>query len=151
MFLFGAHTWRGESGARYRFKCVLDKSGLPDHGGIYVMVRRRFAFFMEPLYVGKAHSLRSRLLGHEKWGRAYWYYGATERHILLVNEERERQIIEEDLIRGLKPRMNDMMVPRSARDMPTHGELRKKWMDRNWIGLWLGGGRQHGGRHQAAR
>jgi len=145
MLLFGWHVWRGESGARYRFKVTLTKAGLPDTGGIYVMVRRRFVFLMEPLYVGKAHSLRSRLLGHEKWGRAFWYYGATERHVLRIPDERERQIIEEDLIRGLKPRMNDIMIPRSERDLPTHGELRKKWMDRNWTRLWLGGSgqRQH--------
>lgn len=144
MLLFGWHVWRGESGARYRFKVTLTKKGLPEAGGIYVMVRRRFVFLMEPLYVGKAASLRSRLLGHEKWGRAFWYYGATERHVLRIAEERERQIVEEDLVRGLKPRMNDMMIPRSASDLPTHGELRKKWMDRNWMKLWLGGGhRQH--------
>lgn len=148
MLLFGRHTWRGESGAHYRFKVTLTKKGLPEDGGLYVMVRRRFVFLMEPLYVGKAASLRSRLLGHEKWGRAFWYYGATERHVLTVDEERERQIIEEDLIRGLKPRMNDMMIPRSARDMPTHGALRKKWMDRNWMKLWLGG---NGGSRQHAR
>ena len=59
--------------------------------------------------------------------------------MLLVDTERERQIIEEDLIRGLKPRMNDMMIPRSARDLPTHAELRRKWMDKNWWRLWLGG------------
>ncbi len=139
MLLFGWHVWRGESGARYRFKVTLTKNGLPEPGGIYVMVRRRFVIFLEPLYVGKAHSLRGRLLGHEKWGRAYWYYGATERHILSVDEERERQIIEEDLIRGLKPRMNDVMVPRSATDLPSHGALRKKWIDRNWMKLWLSG------------
>ncbi|KAF0172959.1 MAG: GIY-YIG nuclease family protein [Hyphomonadaceae bacterium] len=145
MLLFGWHTWRGESGARYRFKVTLTKKGLPEDGGLYVMVRRRFVFLMEPLYVGKAASLRSRLLGHEKWGRAFWYYGATERHVLKIKEERERQIIEEDLIRGLKPRMNDMMIPRGAKDLPTHGALRKKWMDRNWMKLWLGGNgsRQH--------
>jgi hypothetical protein len=143
MLLFGWHVWRGESGARYRFKVTLTKKGLPEDGGLYVMVRRRFVFFMEPLYVGKAASLRSRLLGHEKWGRAFWFYGATERHILKVKEERERQIIEEDIIRHYKPRMNDMMIPRDARDMPTHGALRKKWMDRNWMKLWLGGNRQH--------
>lgn len=143
MLLFGWHVWRGESGARYRFKITLTKKGLPEDGGIYVMVRRRFVFLMEPLYVGKAASLRSRLLGHEKWGRAFWYYGATERHVLKVSEERERQIIEEDLIRRLKPRMNDMMVPRDAKDMPKHSVLRKKWMDRNWMKLWLGGNRQH--------
>jgi hypothetical protein len=116
MFFFGAHSWRGESGRRYRFKCVLTKGGLPPGGmgGLYIFVRRRWAFFLEPLYVGKAHDLRSRLLGHEKWGRAYWYYGATERYVLgPVRDEVDRRRIEEDLIRGLKPRMNDMEIPQA--------------------------------------
>jgi hypothetical protein len=117
MFLFGSHFWRGESGRRYKFRTVLTKRGLPDEGvgGIYVFVRRRWVFFLEPLYVGKAADLRSRLLGHEKWGRAYWYYGATERHVHgPVADEAERRAVEEDLIRGLKPRMNDMEIPRTA-------------------------------------
>lgn len=114
MFLFGSHSWRGESGKRYNFRIVLTKKGLPDDGvgGIYVFVRRRWVFFLEPLYVGKAADLRSRLLGHEKWGRAYWYYGATERHVLgPIAEEADRRAVEEDLIRGLKPRMNDVEIP----------------------------------------
>lgn len=117
MFFFGPHSWRGESGRRYRFKCVLTKNGLPPEGvgGIYVFVRRRWGFLMEPLYVGKAHDLRSRLLGHEKWGRAYWYYGATERYVLgPIRDEMDRRRIEEDLIRGLKPRMNDMEIPQAV-------------------------------------
>ncbi|HRP10050.1 MAG TPA: hypothetical protein PLK37_03365 [Terricaulis sp.] len=116
MFFFGPHSWRGESGRRYRFKCVLTKKGLPPagQGGIYVFVRRRWAFFMEPLYVGKAHDLRNRLLGHEKWGRAYWYYGATERYVLgPIRDEVDRRRIEEDLIRALKPRMNDVSIPQA--------------------------------------
>ncbi|MEQ1709350.1 MAG: hypothetical protein ABL864_13570 [Terricaulis sp.] len=118
MFLFGAHSWRGESGRRYRFKCVLTKKGLPEEGvgGIYVFVRRRWAFYLEPLYVGKAHDLRNRLMGHEKWPRAYWFYGATERYILgPIRDEVDRRRIEEDLIRGLKPRMNDMEIPQATR------------------------------------
>lgn len=117
MFFFGAHSWRGASGRRYRFKCVLTKKGLPPAGvgGIYIFVRRRFGFLMEPLYVGKAHDLRSRLLGHEKWSRAFWYYGATERYVLgPIRDEVDRRRIEEDLIRGLKPRMNDMEIPQAA-------------------------------------
>ncbi len=117
MFFFGAHSWRGESGRCYRFKCVLTKQGLPPAGvgGIYVFVRRRWAFFMEPLYVGKAHDLRSRLMGHEKWPRAFWYYGATERYVLgPIRDEIDRRRIEEDLIRGLKPRMNDMEIPNAT-------------------------------------
>jgi hypothetical protein len=114
MFLFGPHSWRGASGQRYRFKCVLTKNGLPPEGvgGIYIFVRRRWVFFLEPLYVGKAADLRSRLLGHEKWPRAFWYYGATERHILgPIHDEIDRRRVEEDLIKGLKPRMNDMEIP----------------------------------------
>ncbi len=118
MFLFGRHSWRGKSGKRYRFKTVLTKRGLPPEGvpGLYVFVRRRWVFFLEPLYVGKAADLRSRLLGHEKWGRAYWYYGATERQALgPIAEEADRREMEEDLIRDLKPRMNDVAIPEAAR------------------------------------
>lgn len=115
-FFFGPHSWRGESGRRYKFKCVLTKKGLPPagEGGIYIFVRRRWAFLLEPLYVGKAHDLRNRLLGHEKWGRAYWYYGATERYVLgPIRDEVDRRRIEEDLIRSLKPRMNDVAIPQA--------------------------------------
>jgi hypothetical protein len=121
MFFFGAHSWRGESGRRYRFKCVLTKKGLPPAGvgGIYLFVRRRWAFFLEPLYVGKAHDLRARLMGLEKWARAYWYYGATERYVLgPIRDEVDRRRIEEDLIRGLKPRMNDMEIPEAKAARP---------------------------------
>lgn len=114
MFLFGSHFWRGESGKCYKFRTVLTKKGLPEEGvgGIYVFVRRRWVFFLEPLYVGKAADLRSRLLGHEKWGRAYWYYGATERHVHgPILEEADRRAVEEDLIHRLKPRMNDVEIP----------------------------------------
>lgn len=116
MFLFGAHSWRGKSGQSYRFKCVLTKQGLPPEGvgGIYVFVRRRWVFFLEALYVGKAADLRSRLLGHEKWGRAFWYYGATERYVLgPIRDEIDRRRVEEDLIKSLKPRMNDVEIPQA--------------------------------------
>jgi hypothetical protein len=121
MLFFGAHSWRGQSGRRYRFKCVLTKQGLPPagSGGIYMFVRRRFAFFLEVLYVGKAHDLRSRLMGHEKWGRAFWYYGATERYVLgPIRDEVDRRRIEEDLIKGLRPRMNDMEIPQAKAAKP---------------------------------
>ncbi|MEQ1616916.1 MAG: hypothetical protein ABL883_01060 [Terricaulis sp.] len=130
MFLFGAHTWRGESGTRYRFKSVLTKGGLPPEGigGIYIFIRRRWVFFLEPLYVGKAHDLRSRLLGHEKWPRAFWYYGATERHIFEpIRDEIDRRRVEEDLIHGLKPRMNDVEIPKAGHDAKAHGAQLRRW------------------------
>ena len=54
------------------------------------------------------------LVGHEKWGEAWWLKGATERHVMRVKSEAERRLIEEDLIRGLHPRMNDIHLPRDA-------------------------------------
>jgi hypothetical protein len=110
------------------FKCALTKNGIPDDsGGIYVFVKRHFAFFLEPLYVGKAANLRGRLLGHEKWGKAWWILGATERHVMRVGSETERRMIEEDLIRGLKPKMNDVQMPRCEDDAPNTPKLRRKW------------------------
>jgi hypothetical protein len=136
MFFFGAHSWRGQSGRRYRFKCVLTKQGLPPAGvgGIYVFVRRRFGFFLEPLYVGKAADLRSRLMGHEKWSRAFWYYGATERYVLgPIRDEVDRRRIEEDLIRGLKPRMNDMEIPQARAAKPRRTAAAARLFDMNGI------------------
>jgi hypothetical protein len=136
MFFFGAHSWRGESGRRYRFRCVLTKQGLPPNGtgGIYIFVRRRWAFFLEVLYVGKAHDLRSRLLGHEKWGRAYWYYGATERYVLgPIRDEVDRRRIEEDLIRGQKPRMNDMEIPEAKGAKPRRTARAARLLDKGGI------------------
>ena len=78
LFFFGKHGWTGESGRTYTFKCALTKQSIPDDsGGIYVFVRRRLGFFLQPLYVGKAANLRGRLVGHEKWGKAWWLLGAT--------------------------------------------------------------------------
>lgn len=134
MIFFGRHSWRGESGKRYMFNCALTKGGIPeDSGGIYVFVKRYFAFFLQPLYVGKAADLRGRLLGHEKWGKAWWILGATERHVMRVAGEEERRLIEEDLIRGLKPRMNDIQMPRCEDDAPNTPQLRRSWVWRRRV------------------
>jgi hypothetical protein len=131
MFFFGGHAWRGESGQRYKFKCVLTNKGLPrgGEGGIYIFVRRRWAFILEVLYVGKAHDIRNRLMGHEKWPRAFWYYGATERYVHgPIADEMDRRRVEEDLIRGLAPRMNDVEIPDAAhKRAPVDPRLRRQW------------------------
>ncbi len=140
MFFYGRHTWRGESGKRYMFKAALTKHGIPDDsGGIYVFVKRHFGFFLQALYVGKAANLRERLLGHEKWGKAWWILGATERHVMRIGSETERRMIEEDLIRGLKPPMNDVMMPRSEDDAPNTPQLRRSWVWRRQVEDWLRG------------
>ncbi|MEL6474920.1 MAG: GIY-YIG nuclease family protein [Pseudomonadota bacterium] len=129
---FGLHRWRGESGRKYWFNITLTHKGLPDEPGIYVFVRRRFHFFLEPLYVGKAASLSGRVVGHERWAEAWWDRGATERHVCRIKHERDRRRIEEDLIRGLKPKMNSVLIPRGADDAPNNARLAKRWRWRRW-------------------
>lgn len=140
MMLYGRHSWTGESGRRYMFNCALTKNGIPnDSGGIYIFVRRYFVFFLKVLYVGKAANLRGRLVGHEKWGKAWWILGATERYTMRVHSETERRMIEEDLIRSLTPKMNDVMLPRCEDDAPNTPALRRKWEWRRKVAAWFAG------------
>lgn len=133
LFIFGWHLWYGETGEAYRFKITLTRAGIPaEGGGIYIFVRRRFIFFLEPLYIGKATEFRSRLYGHERWWEAWWKRGATERHVLRVRTASDRERIEEDLIRNYTPRMNDMLVPRGDLDAPSNAKLRRAWKWRQW-------------------
>jgi len=136
MIPFGWHVWRGESGVRYRFKITLSRKGIPrDVGGIYLFVRRRFFFFLEPLYVGQAKNFRERLFGHEKWPRAFYKFGATERHLLHVATDADRDSIEEDLIRRLKPPMNEALIPRSASDARVTAKVDRFWWVENGLRL----------------
>lgn len=131
MIPFGWHVWKGETGKRHRFRIALFRSDIPsDSGGIYVFVRRSWFFFLKPVYVGKAANLRERLWGHEKWEKAFFNAGATERHFKRVRTESDRQIIEEDLIRGLNPPMNTLLKTGARDDGPSQGRLRKKWLRR---------------------
>lgn len=130
---FGLHRWRGESGRAYWFNITLTQNGIPDAGGIYVFVRRRFFFYLEPLYVGKATNFRGRVIGHERWSDAWWRYGATERHFMKIGNARDRARVEEDLIRGLRPKMNDVYIPRSADDAPNNPRLARRWHIRRWL------------------
>ena len=50
-----------------------------------------------------------------------------------IGSEAERRMVEEDLIRGLKPRMNDVQMPRSENDAPNTPQLRKSWVWRRQV------------------
>ncbi|GAB5454389.1 MAG: hypothetical protein Hens2KO_06180 [Henriciella sp.] len=135
MIPYGWHVWRGETNRRYRFKITKTINALPDAGGIYVMVRRTAFFFLKPIYIGKASNLQGRLDGHERWEEAR-KKGASERHYLCIRSENKRQKIEEDLIRRYKPKLNNMLKPRSAEDAPNHASLRTGWMSaKEYYGL----------------
>jgi hypothetical protein len=54
-----------------------------------------------------------------------------------VSTETERRVIEEDLIRGLRPRMNDVQMPRNGNDAPNSPQLRHWWQVRRSIANWF--------------
>ncbi|MGE3302705.1 MAG: GIY-YIG nuclease family protein [Hyphomonadaceae bacterium] len=133
MFLFDHKIWRGESGRIYRFKITLTRQGIPDYGGVYIFVRRRFVFFLKAMYVGKATNFRERLYGHEKFAKAVFDHGVTERHVYSIATEHDRASVEEDLIRALRPPMNDVMMPRSAADRRVTRTVPLGWSILNWL------------------
>ena len=131
MLIFGRQNWFGETGRRYSFRVVKKDSQIPGGGGVYIFVRRRFIFWAQPLYVGKAASFRSRLIGHERWTEASTKRGATERHIFPCDDRKKQARIEENIIRHLKPTMNNIHVPRGRRDAPNNSRLRRGWKPRH--------------------
>ncbi|MEL7480850.1 MAG: GIY-YIG nuclease family protein [Pseudomonadota bacterium] len=131
MIIFGRHRWHGETGRAYRFNITLTDKGLPDDGGVYIFVKRSFVFWLKPLYVGKAANFKSRLIGHERWIEAWHKRGATERHVLCLEDRDDHSRIEEDLIRGLRPPMNDIHIPRGRTDAPNDKRLRRWWRPRH--------------------
>ena len=120
------HFWRGESNELYRFTICDPREALPDYSGIYVFARRRAFFFVKAVYVGKAKSLSQRLNGHDRLAEAR-KRGAKEIHIRHADAVKLDRI-EEDLIRHLKPKLNDIHKPRNDCDAPNHARLRGKWM-----------------------
>jgi hypothetical protein len=134
MFLFDHKIWRGDSGRLYRFKVTLSRRGIPEYGGVYIFVRRSFVFFLKAIYVGKATNFRERLYGHEKFSRAVFDFGVTERHVYSIAAEHDRAAVEEDLIRALKPPMNDVMLPIGQRvKKPVHKPVDFGFAITNWI------------------
>jgi hypothetical protein len=131
MFLFDHKIWRGESGRIYRFKVTLTRRGIPDYGGVYIFVRRQFVFFLTAVYVGKATNFRERLSGHEKFAKAVFDHGVTERHVYNIATEYDRAAVEEDLIRALKP----CMIPRSVKDRRVTQPVGLGWSIANWLGV----------------
>tara|TARA_R100001086_G_scaffold203804_2_gene119783 strand:- start:1517 stop:1951 length:435 start_codon:yes stop_codon:yes gene_type:complete len=130
MLLYGFHRWRGETRRKYWFNILLTDRNIPDDGGVYIFVRRRYIFWLEPIYVGKAASLKSRLRKHERWGEAFWTRGATEKHVRIIKHEEARRRTEEDLVRKLRPPLNRQLTPSNPNDAPRNLSLAARWARR---------------------
>lgn len=73
--------------------------------GIYVFAGLNRANQWTALYIGQASSFSDRLSGHERWNEAI-RWGATHIHAMAVHLQRDRDIIEQELIRTFRPPLN---------------------------------------------
>ena len=74
-------------------------------GGIYVFAGLNADRKWHPVYIGQAKSLRDRLLNHERWEEAK-KLGTTHVHALGVKAQADRDVIEAEMIKAWKPKLN---------------------------------------------
>lgn len=89
----------------YEFEALPPAASWKDIPGIYIFSGLNHANKWVPLYIGQASSLSDRLSGHERWAEAA-RRGATHIHAMAVKLQRDRDIIEQQLIHTFQPPLN---------------------------------------------
>ena len=106
--------FKGHSGKSYKFETYSkDHDTFEDVSAVYVFVRRyknAEKYYQRALYVGETGELKTRLANHEKWSDVE-ELGCTAISVMLVNGEKERKVIETDLIKAKKPPCNIEKIP----------------------------------------
>jgi len=102
------YPWNGQSGRLYEFHVFpIDHNSWPKVGGIYIFAAP--AGLLIPyaaIYVGQTVNFADRLGSHEKLSLAQSMRANTI-HAMIVNDSGLRNMIEEELIRSLKPPLNN--------------------------------------------
>jgi predicted GIY-YIG superfamily endonuclease len=101
--------WAGASGEQYRYWVYPINTSFKDQPGnyIYAMINARTGRW-QAVYVGQTSSLGQRLATHEK-EQAAMRHGATHIHAHLSGDEQARRAEETDLIRSLRPSVNEVL------------------------------------------
>lgn len=86
------------------FEVLSTESDFPPVGAVYIFTRIK-AGRWEPLYVGKAKDLDSRMSGHEKWQQAL-SLGMAHVHVCRLSREADRVALEQALIDEFDPPLN---------------------------------------------
>ncbi|WP_324051243.1 GIY-YIG nuclease family protein [Aeromonas caviae] len=93
-------TWAGHD-----FGVYMPKSEWHDKAGIYIFAKIEANGRWRALYIGQASSFSNRLSNHERWAEAV-KKGATHIHARVITEQKQRDIIEEQLIKINQPPLN---------------------------------------------
>jgi excinuclease UvrABC nuclease subunit len=76
--------------------------------GVYIFCGVNLSGQWVPLYMGKTESFQSRLPNHDRWAEAV-QLGATHVHARVVENQFERDRLEEQLIQVFQPRLNTQL------------------------------------------
>lgn len=94
---------KGNSGRIYAFDLYPFDTTFRAIGAVYLFLMDRVV-----LYVGKTKDLSNRMSGHHKESEAR-RLGANRIGVLQLVSERDRDLIERDLIASHKPRCNELL------------------------------------------
>jgi len=73
--------------------------------GIYIFAGLNQVRQWVPYYVGQTDNFQDRIPSHEKWEKAQ-SLGATHVHVLVVQQESQRDNLEKQLIQAFRPSLN---------------------------------------------
>ena len=96
-----AVDWKGHEFGVYDISNTIWR----DVPGVYIFAGQQQDGSWRAVYIGQAESLASRLPGHERADSAV-LQGATAVHALRIDDDPERDALEEELIAEFQPPMN---------------------------------------------
>lgn len=101
--------WASPTNQVFQFQICDYHGNWNDIGGIYMMCKFNIINnTWEPIYIGKADSLKKRLSCHEKWIPAI-RLGASKILALVEHSQRKRDFLERLLIQNLDPALNKQL------------------------------------------
>ncbi|MFH2067944.1 MAG: hypothetical protein ABII89_00555 [Candidatus Omnitrophota bacterium] len=92
----------------HTFTVYLQSAQWNNVAGIYIFAGLNEQNQWVPLYIGKCDSFDDRIPSHEQWDTAM-SLGATHVHAMKVDAPKDRDLIEQELIRVFQPRLNTQL------------------------------------------
>lgn len=111
-------SWQGASGKWYEFDVARSRRAWDPIGGLYMFVKPGDLPVMEAggpvcLYLAHTGSFLDSLSRHDMWAYAQ-ALGAAEIHLLVIEDQNQRIMIERDLLKAQTPLLNRIGRPGRA-------------------------------------
>lgn len=110
MAKFGTVSFTGKTNS-YSFNAYNIPQEVPEEGGIYIFgIHNVNANTITPVYIGMAQSFQDRFYNHHKKD-CITKAGANCICLMNVKDEKQRTIIEKDLLAGYATKCNEVLNP----------------------------------------